>query len=110
MRISDWSSDVCSSDLSVVDFQRFAALGRTIDRLNAKDDLSAEEKKELSAAVKELTDRIMVGVPAAVRKQLSDVHRMAVAEVFSALPMHKNLTALVAAAGERKSTRLNSSQ
>src|SRR3546814_18135229 len=41
MRISDWSSDVCSSDLTVEDFNRYADAGKDPDFARGENYYSA---------------------------------------------------------------------
>jgi len=84
-------------ELTVVDHHRFAAWGKRIDALMAKKDLTKAQEKELGKIVVDLGDRIMVGVPEALRAKLSDAQRMAVAEVFTRLPLQKRLARLAGA-------------
>ena len=81
-------------ELSIVDCHRFAAWGNRIDALMAKKALTKSEKKELGKILGDLSDRIMVGVPEALRAKLTDPQRMAVAEVFTRLPLQKRLARL----------------
>src|SRR3546814_15373244 len=60
MRISDWSSDVCSSDLCI-----FVLAGRA--RLGGAED-AIEARKRCEAAVERDRDQL-VGRPARVRQQ-----------------------------------------
>lgn len=90
--------DILSPDaLSALDHQRFAAWGRRIDALTAKDELTAQEEEDLAAKLAALSDRIMVGVPEDVRAKLSDAQRKAVIEVFSLLPLGRRLKRLAGA-------------
>ena len=76
-------------ELTVVDSHRFAAWGNRIDKLMAKKTLTKAQEKELGQILGDLGDRIMVGVPEALRVKLSDAQRMEVAEVFTKLPLQK---------------------
>ena len=81
-------------ELSIVDCHRFAAWGNRIDALMAKKALTKSEKKELGKILGDLSDKIMAGVPEALRAKLTDPQRMAVAEVFTRLPLQKRLARL----------------
>lgn len=83
-------------ELSIVDCHRFAAWGNRIDALMAKKALTKSEKKELGKILGDLSDRIMVGVPEALCAKLTDSQRMAVAEVFTRLPLQRRLARLAA--------------
>src|SRR3546814_14953360 len=48
MRISDWSSDVCSSDLSRLAEVRKASIGFIFQSFNLVDELSVRENVELA--------------------------------------------------------------
>lgn len=85
-------------ELSIVDCHRFAAWGKRIDALMAKDALTKAQKKELGKILGDLSDRIMAGVPEEVRAKLTDAQRMEVAEVFTRLPLQKRLVRLTAGA------------
>ncbi len=85
-------------ELTVVDHHRFAAWGKRIDKLMARDTLTKAQEKELGRVLGDLGDRIMVGVPEGLRGKLSDAQRMAVAEVFTRLPLQQRLERLAAGA------------
>ncbi|KKK65964.1 hypothetical protein LCGC14_2968830, partial [marine sediment metagenome] len=57
-------------ELSIVDCHRFAAWGNRIDALMAKKALTKSEKKELGKILGDLSDKIMAGVPEALRAKL----------------------------------------
>src|SRR3546814_16587730 len=69
MRISDWSSDVCSSDLEQGDDDEIATLGRTFNRMTGQ---LAAQQSELIAANRQLDERrrftetVLAGVSAGV--------------------------------------------
>lgn len=92
-------------ELSAVDLQRFASMGREMETLYGKDSLTEDEERRLSDLLVTLTDRIMVGVPAEIRGKLLDSHRHAVAEVFTNLPLHNSLTSLMTAVGANRQAR-----
>ena len=104
IKVDDELHEILSPDeLSVVDYQRFAAWGRKIDKLMAADSLTKAKQTELAKILTELSNRIMVGVPVEVRSKLTDSQRFAVAEVFTRLPLMNRLQALAAGA-DPKST------
>src|SRR3546814_10647797 len=101
MRISDWSSDVCSSDLSDLgvrllttdDPEEAAAIAEELNRLN-------EERRALETLVLEQAEA------AAVRTGNASV------AVVSGIGWHPGVIGIVAGRlkeRDRKSTRLNSS-
>ena len=96
--IDDELYEILSPDeLTIVDSHRFAAWGKRIDALMAKKVLTKSNKKELGKILGDLGGRIMVGVPEDLRAKLSDAQRMAVAEVFTRLPLQKRLARLAGA-------------
>ena len=86
-------------ELSVLDHHRLTTQGKRLDELLAGPDLEPEDERELSKLLADITDWIMVGVPAEVREKLSDAQRMEVGEVFTALPLRKHLMNLMQEAG-----------
>ncbi len=72
--------------LGVIDFQRLAFMGAKVAELLKKDEPDDADAAELNMIIGDLTDRIMVSVPAEVRNKLSETQRIAVAEVFMTLP------------------------
>src|SRR3546814_3158985 len=86
MRISDWSSDVCSSDLSAqrLDRLRMAMAGYVPDGLLARFSLAGNEEDSFDRLAK------------------------FAAELLNAVSMER-LPALIGRSVDRKSTRLNSS-
>src|SRR3546814_5331865 len=97
MRISDWSSDVCSSDLKLEDFLQFHP--------HLLDDLGAQRRFLLRALAFQALAGAADGVALLVQ-QAADLahHQHVVALVVAAVA-----TALDRAQADRKSTRLNSS-
>lgn len=81
------------AELSVIESQRFAAQGRKYDGLMAKDSLSDPQKKRVSKLVRDLADKIMVGVPDDKREKLSEAQKMEVIEVFTGLLLRRRLKA-----------------
>lgn len=105
IKVDDELHEILSPDeLSVVDYQRFAAWGRRIDKLMAADTITTAQQKQLTQILTDLTDRIMVGVPEEIRAKLKDSHRFAVAEVFTRLPLMRGLQALTAGATQTRPT------
>ncbi len=72
--------------LGVLDFQRLSTMAGRVSVLMKTPEPSDADAEELTAIIKNLTDRIMVGVPADVRAKLTEAQRLAVAEVFMTLP------------------------
>lgn len=100
IRIDGELYEILSPDeISAVDAQRFGAEGRRIDALSGKDSLSDKERKDLTKMLRDISDRVMVGVPEEIREKLSDQHRLQVAEAFILLPLKDRRTRLAAAAG-----------
>src|SRR3546814_4274328 len=100
MRISDWSSDVCSSDLPVV--RLLAALQSLASRpaiVSVAQPGSVDDMVHIRAVLGSVTPAIRARTTA-VRRDLADTRALE-ADAAAAL------TALEAA--DRKSTRLNSS-
>src|SRR3546814_7044058 len=96
MRISDWSSDVCSSDLGPGEPARHRQLGEG-------HDVGVAEARHLDAGGIELLPRLLVG-----RLDL----RMVVQRVDAYLVLEKRLHGRrqrLPGRQDRKSTRLNSS-
>src|SRR3546814_5928776 len=60
MRISDWSSDVCSSDLAGVTEWRRSTKGNVIDRDGTRDRLSTALSSAVASEVDHLSDRLNV--------------------------------------------------
>ena len=89
-------------EVSLVDYHRFMAWGKTINRLMGSDGLDDAQLGELMDAVYKLTDRIMVGVPSEVRDRMNDEQRVSVAEVFMRL---KGKEALAEKAPAKKANR-----
>src|SRR3546814_1664194 len=98
MRISDWSSDVCSSDL----LARLAELQRGIRRLDADDVVAGNREQRLQQVAEER---------AVVDHQQAAAAAFAVAAVaVGGEPVMERLGEVIAGIDEdRKSTRLNSS-
>src|SRR3546814_19626204 len=65
MRISDWSSDVCSSDLSRLAEVRKASIGFIFQSFNLVDELTVRENVELALLYHD--------VSASERRQRADV-------------------------------------
>src|SRR3546814_12755878 len=56
MRISDWSSDVCSSDLAAIDRKDWAAAVPLFQKVVAKDDKNADAYNWLGYALRNQGD------------------------------------------------------
>ena len=72
--------------LGVIDFQRLASMGSKVSALLKKSEPDDADAAELNTIIVDLTDRIMVSIPADVRDKLTESQRIAVAEVFMTLP------------------------
>jgi hypothetical protein len=87
IRINKVSYEILHPDqLGVLDFQRLATMAGSISALTKKRKITDEDAVEVSAVIKDLTDRIMRDIPAEVRDGLTESQRLAVAEVFMMLP------------------------
>jgi hypothetical protein len=90
--------DILSPDeVSIVDLERFAAIGRRAEHLAGLDAATEEDQGEVVKLINDLAARIMIGVPEDVRSALSLANLMRVVEVFIALLP----AALTKAAGAR---------
>ncbi len=78
--------------LGILDFQRLSTMAVRLNTLGKKSDTSDDEAAELVTIIEDLTDRIMVGVPADVRAKLTEAQRLAVAEVFMTIPRAQTRT------------------
>src|SRR3546814_16929874 len=99
MRISDWSSDVCSSDLVMASHQ-FGVWGRRIEALGKSDN--ADNGVELGALMDKAASAAFVAMPAPVFAQLAGAQKMAIVDVFTGLLLQSTLRvagAIGAAAG-----------
>jgi hypothetical protein len=84
IRIDGTLYEILSPDeITVVDVERFAQSGQRIASLLDGDGSS--NVAALSAALDEVCDRIMVGVPDDVKAKLSVTQRLAIAEAFTQL-------------------------
>src|SRR3546814_4017738 len=104
MRISDWSSDVCSSDLdvAVVAEQVLPGLGLEADLELGLDRVQVHRLGDVVARVGRVRHLVLVAAP----ERRQQVDRLVGAEVEGAeLGVLRQLPAAV----DRKSTRLNSS-
>ncbi len=74
--------------LGVLDFQRLSTMAGSVSALMKRsgDEIDDKAAAELTTIIEDLTDRIMVGVPAENRAKLTESQRLAVAEVFMTLP------------------------
>src|SRR3546814_9948589 len=104
MRISDWSSDVCSSDLLVVvDVVQLQQVLLNLIR-NAVEAMSESKIRELTIGARQAGDKVIIeisdtgtGIPAADRPKLFDAF-------FSTKKSGLGIGLLVR---DRKSTRMN---
>ena len=76
--------------LGVLDFQRLSTMAGTVSALMKKLKPNAADAVELTKCIRDLTDRIMFGVPEDVRAKLTESQRLAVAEVFMKVPRVQN--------------------
>lgn len=106
IHIDDDEYEILSpQELSVVDHQEFASMGRAMDRLEAKNKLTDKDKARLSDLLTDLSDRIMVDIPDEIRRKLNDNHRLAVIEAFTNLPLAQTVASLAPPAGGNRKTR-----
>src|SRR3546814_6981863 len=100
MRISDWSSDVCSSDLYVDGTARYLIVGRVYD-MESRQDLTAAKLLEMNP------DMLLGG---AAKAGLEEESETPVPQMAAAGPAGRAAQPPAAAQKvDRKSTRLNSS-
>src|SRR3546814_10834255 len=107
MRISDWSSDVCSSDLGMRRAQELALLNRR---------LSGEEAAELGLitrvvddeALAEEADKVVAQLSASATRAMGRTRNLLLSSFTNSLEEQMELEAR-AISLDRKSTRLNSS-
>src|SRR3546814_3289712 len=105
MRISDWSSDVCSSDLTLI---------QTADRLRTQGSFEAAEALALAASPEQAgRDRELAAIAGDHAIQSGRFERMLAAHAIRNPALRDQALAEVALQavekGDRKSTRLNSS-
>src|SRR5438309_10305921 len=82
--------DILSPDeLPVLTTHMFGIKGKKMDELMAKANLAKAEQDELGLVVREISDTILTPVPAEIRDKLTDAHRIAVIQTFSALLLNK---------------------
>jgi len=86
-------------ELSVLDHHRLVQQGKRLDELMARPELDADSRAEVGTLLYEISDFVMVGVPAQVRAKLSDAQRASVAEVFTVLPTQQRIARAAAAIG-----------
>lgn len=94
-------------ELSIIQHHSFAATGRRLEELMKSDQLDENEAHEMQAIVTDISDEIMVGVPDDIAEKLTDAQRLAVLDVFTALPAKKKLVDLLGAieANQPKKTK-----
>src|SRR3546814_2958387 len=102
MRISDWSSDVCSSDLAAAAGARCAAIDGTTERLADYIARPARRSVRLGRAAGFARGATRTGVDAAFR-----IKAAATGDAADGITADRAKTA--AKRTDRKSTRLNSS-
>src|SRR3546814_2890978 len=118
MRISDWSSDVCSSDLLLLPGHELGARKRTVaiavDRREARRDGSLPPGIDHHVEFVQRDDPIVVGLGFAEHAghQLVEIlvlHRLGRARCAAATTRAALRATRTTRAADRKSTRLNSS-
>src|SRR3546814_6102101 len=121
MRISDWSSDVCSSDLLQIGYDRLA--GRMAEPVPLADDPALLVERGDPEAVGlpievypaeivflgEVPRAVVHGVAVVDRKGVELVAGAGVVDVAGRLAVGKGKRPVEGGRGDRKSTRLNSS-
>src|SRR3546814_3384423 len=100
MRISDWSSDVCSSDLAALRILRYTSAGHQ----GARHQAAVAERLAL-----DVLHRRLAGAMDRAGLQQSLEQRARVLVVNAEHHVRHHLVELVAGELDRKSTRLNSS-
>src|SRR3546814_5827637 len=111
MRISDWSSDVCSSDLARIAYARqTAASQRETEALTrVRFEAGAAAEADVANATGQ-ANNTEANIPSLEAAYASAVHRLGVLTGRPPAALKDRLAAAVAIpAPDRKSTRLNSS-
>ena len=105
IKINGTTHEIMHPDqLGVIDFQRLSIMAGRVSDLMKKSSHDDSDADALTSVITDLTDRIMVGVPAEVRAKLTESQRLAVAEVFMTLPRVKAKTTRKAASNPSRST------
>ncbi|KKM73939.1 hypothetical protein LCGC14_1405340 [marine sediment metagenome] len=98
IKIDEGLFEIKSPDeLSVVDHHRLQSQGRRLEELMAQDTLNVIDEVELGKLLTDISTFIMVGVPEEVQAKLTDSQRTQVCEVFTSLPLRKQVESLMAA-------------
>src|SRR3546814_3538382 len=113
MHISDWSSDVCSSDLQIPNLLIGGILGPRGDAYGLNRDITAESAEEYHAVQLETLKRAQVDFACAMTfNNIPEATGAARAAARIGVPLSVALTLDSThrlKSGDRKSTRLNSS-
>lgn len=81
-------------EISIVDHQRFAAMGRRLDELMGKDALSKQEGAAMRRTADDLARQLLPDVPSDVYEKLSDAQKVDIIQVFFSLLMRRRLSRL----------------
>ena len=73
-----------------------AIKGRRMQQLQSGEAMNRDQRAELEAIVRQLSDIVMQPVPAAVRGKLADAQRLQVIEAFTALLLKRRLASAAA--------------
>src|SRR3546814_5611006 len=116
MRTSDWSSDVCSSDLEELEFE--AAIGRNVRQLRQQQGLTVAEmatRVGISKAMMSKIENAQTSCSLSTLALLAKGFDVPVTSLFRGADVERPAAFVTAGTGarivceDRKSTRLNSS-
>jgi len=87
---------VAPDELALETSHMMAAKGRRMQQLQTGEAMNRDQRAELEAIVRQLSDVIMAPVPAAVREKLTAAQRLQVIEAFTSLLLKRRLASAAA--------------
>lgn len=89
--------DIISPDELPLETSHLMAIkGRRMQQLQSGEAMNRDQRAELEAIVRQLSDIVMEPIPAAVRGKLADAQRLQVIEAFTALLLKRRLASAAA--------------
>lgn len=73
-----------------------ATKGRRMQQLQSGEEMNRDQRAELEAIVRQLSDIVMEPIPRSVRDKLADAQRLQVIEAFTALLLKRRLASAAA--------------